>query len=101
MADAAGHATGFLVPLPSCASVQASRPLAVLGFKDMPSGSVTCASLSVAVLGWPLPLGFCGTPTSTVTPAGAPAVRLSGVTDTVGLNGRSSQPVAPIGVWVL
>ena len=101
IADAAGQVTGRVVPLPSCSSVQAPRPFAAEGLMVMPSGSVTCASLSVAVSGWSLPLGLRGRPTSIVTPDGAPATRVSTATPTVGENGSSSQPLAPIGVSVL
>jgi hypothetical protein len=90
-----------LVPLPSCSSVQAPRPVAAEGLMVMPSGRVTWASRSVAVSGWSLPSGLRGRPTSIVTPDGAPATRVSTLTPTVGSNGRSLQPLAPIGVVVL
>jgi hypothetical protein len=97
--DPAGHAIGLCVPLPNCSSVQAASPLAAAGLIVMPSGSVTETSLTCAVAR-PLGSSFCGTCRSTAALVGSSACVVPGVTEIEGLNGTSSQSVAPCG-WPL
>src|SRR4051812_45190218 len=93
--DAAGQATGLPVPMPNCASVQPTRPVAAAGLSVSPGGSVTTASLTCALS---RPSGFsgCGTCRLTDGPTGLSCCVVSGVTPIDGAKGTWLQPVAPL-----
>ena len=68
--EAAGQATGLLVPMPIWAGLHACRPRAAAELSVSPSGNVSFASLMSDVLissGWE----FCGTLTVVVAPSTA------------------------------
>ena len=89
--DAGGQATGARVPLPSWASVQATRPLAADGLSPMPRGRLVRAVLmSELASGW---AGSKGSVTSTVVPSGESVWSVPGVTPIPGLKGTRLQPV--------
>src|SRR4051794_5488511 len=93
--DAAGQATGLPVPMPNCASVHPTRPVAAAGLSVSPGGSVTTASLTCALS---RPSGFsgCGTCRLTDGPTGLSCCVVSGVTPIDGAKGTWLQPVAPL-----
>src|SRR4051794_41505779 len=92
--DAAGQATGLPVPMPNCASVQPTRPVAAAGLSVSPGGSVTTASLTCALS---RPSGFsgCGTCRLTAGPTGLSCCVVSGVTAMDGEDGTRFQAGAP------
>ncbi len=101
--EAAGHSTGFVVPLPNWASVQATRPPAAEGLRPIPTGIVTVASLScelaclVSGSEISVGLGFSnGTSTVTAAPAGESVWAVLGSTPIDGSKGIESHSLGEV-----
>ncbi len=89
--EAAGQATGAVFPLPSWASVQATRPSAAEGLRPIPAGRAVRAVLTLELASGSG--GSKGTSTATTAAAGESVRSVPGETVSFGLNGTASQPV--------
>ena len=85
--EATGQATGLRVPLPNCASVQATRPSAAEGSRPIPAGRVTCASLTLDLATF-APPEMNGTSTLTAAPEGESVCVVWGSTSAKSRRGR-------------